>query len=493
MNRFDINTEEFTHFFKEDGLPSNMIVGLVFDHNEHLWISTDKGLARMNVERNEFKTYSINDGLQGNQFNINSNYRTSRNEILFVGTNGFNLFHPDSLKTNMEIPQIVFTDFQIFNKPVLIGEKEPIKKHISVAQTIELSHRETVFSISFSALSYEAPEQNQYAYKLEGFDQKWISAGNHRNATYTNLAPGEYTFRVKASNNDGIWNETGTSIKIYINPPFWKTIWFRIVIILLIFAVIATFHIVRINVEKSRNRQLEKRVDERTKKLKISNDELESFTFSVSHDLRTPLRVITGFSEIIEQDFKNSLSEEVKISLHKIKSAGLRMGVLIDDLLKLTRIGQIEIEVNHISMSTLVNEIYDNLRLSEPNRNVKFEIEPGVTAVADKQLVRILLDNLLQNAWKYTKYEPEAQIEFGKTSYEGKPVFFIHDNGVGFDMNFVDKLFQPFVRLHKENEFEGTGVGLATVKRIIDRHGGEIWIESELNLGTTIFFNFGTL
>ena len=493
LNRFDLAKEEFVRFYKEDGLPSNMVVGLVFDYNGHLWISTDKGLARMDVERRKFKTYSISDGLQGNQFNINSNYRTSRNEILFGGTNGFNVFHPDSLKENMEMPPVVFTDFQIFNKPVMIGKDEPLKKHISVAQSIEMSHKESVFSLSFSALSYEAPEQNQYAYKMEGFDRDWIFAGNHRDVTYTNLSPGKYTFRVKASNNDGIWNETGTSISIYIHPPFWQTVWFRIIIIFLIFAIVATFHITRINIEKTRNRQLENRVKNRTRKLKELNDELESFTYSVSHDLRTPLRTITGFSDIIEQDYIEGLSEDVKKYFNKIKSAGLLMGLLIEDLLKLTRIGQVEMEMSHLSMSTLVQEIYDNLRLTEPEQNVNFKIQSGVTAVADKQLVRILLDNLIQNAWKYTKNESDAQIEFGKINDKDKSAFYVRDNGVGFDMNFADKLFQPFIRLHKENEFEGTGVGLATVKRIIDRHGGEIWAESVVDQGTTIFFNFGIL
>lgn len=489
LNRFDPVTEKFSHFYKENGLPSNRIVGLIFDHNDDLWISTDKGIAKMDIEKKVFKTYTISDGLQGNQFNINSQYRTNRNEILFGGKNGFNLFHPDSLKKNTAPPQVVLTDFQIFNRAVNIGEDEPLKKHISVAESIDLSYKESVFSFSFSALSYEAPECNQYAYMMEGFDEDWIYAGNNRHTTYTNLSPGKYIFKVKASNNDGVWNEKGASIKIYIHPPFWQTVWFRVFMILLILGIIAIFHLFRINIEKSRSRRLERRVQERTQKLKALNDELESFAYSVSHDLRAPLRSITGFSDIIEEDYSSSLPEDVKKYLIKIKTAGLRMGFLIEDLLKLTRIRRVEMEIRQINLSDIVQQIVKHLKSTDPDRKVNFKIQSNVTAVADKQLAKILLENLINNAWKYTSNESEANIEFGVNNDKSKTVYFVSDNGVGFDMQYADKLYIPFMRLHKEKEFEGTGIGLATVKRIIDRHGGNIWAQSEPGKGTIIFFS----
>lgn len=489
--RFDSEKERFTYFLKEDGLPSNMIVGLIFDKNGKLWISTDKGLARMDINTKNIKAYSISDGLQGSLFNNNSVYMTSKHELFFGGTNGFNIINPDSLKENNEIPPIVFTDFQIFNKQVAIGKDSPLKKDISMIKTIDLSYKESVFSIGFAALSYEAPEHNNYAYKMDGFDNDWIYAGNNRTATYTNLSPGEYTFRVKASNNDGVWNEKGNSIQIFIHPPFWQMNWFRILVILIILSGVLTYHQMRVNSEKSRNKQLEEHVSERTKELKALNDELESFAYSVSHDLRTPLRTITGFTEIIVQDYSKELSNDVKQYFRKINMAGMRMGLLIEDLLKLTRIGRIEMDVSLISLSTLVHEVYDNYRLAEPERRVSIKIQPGINVMADKRLVRILLDNLIQNAWKYTKYEPEAQIEFGQSGDQTNPAYYIRDNGVGFDMNFAGKLFHPFVRLHNENEFEGTGIGLATVKRIVDRHNGKIWVKSTLNQGTSVFFTLG--
>lgn len=489
--RFDSNINQFQYFLKDDGLPSNMIAGLIFDKSGKLWISTKKGLARMDINTKKIKTYTVSDGLQGSLFNNNSVYLTRKNELFFGGTNGFNILYPDSLKENNEIPPVVFTDFQIFNKSVEIGKNKPLTKHISIAKSIELNYKHSVFSLTFAALSYEAPEQNQYAYMMEGFDDDWIYAGNKRRVTYTNLSPGEYIFRVKASNNDGIWDEKGKSIRIIIHPPFWQTNWFKVMIILLIIVSTVSYHIRRVNNEKTRNRILEESVEDRTKELKALNDELESFTFSVSHDLRAPLRTITGFTEIINKDHYNKLSDDIKQYFNKISVASVRMGQLIEDLLKLTRVGRLDMEMSKISLSTLVHEIYHNHRLTEPDRSVNFIIQPNLYIFADKRLVRILLNNLIQNAWKYTKNKKIAQIEFGKSTNHTIPTFFIKDNGVGFDMKFAHKLFHPFVRLHNENEFEGTGVGLATVKRIIDRHHGQIWIESNINKGTMIFFNFG--
>ncbi|MEJ2053378.1 MAG: triple tyrosine motif-containing protein [Calditrichaceae bacterium] len=491
LNKFNPATKRFIHFYKKDGLPSNMIVGLLFDYKGYLWISTDNGLAQMDVQQKVFKTYTISDGLQGNQFNAHSCYETRNNEILFGGTNGFNIFHPDSLKENTHIPPVVFTGFQIFNKPVKIGPDSPLKKHINIAKEINLTYKDYVFSLKFAALSYEAPERNQYAYKMEGFDEDWAYPGNSRTATYTNLSPGKYVFKVKASNNDGYWNQSGASIRINIKPPFWKTAWFRILVAILILSIAFTFHKLRMNNERSRSRLLEERVQERTKKLRALNEELESFAYSVSHDLRAPLRSITGFSKIIEEDFKSEIPEEAAGYLERINSAGKRMGLLIEDLLKLTRISRRELKKVPVNLSLMVREIVTNLETAEPHRIVEFKFQSGVMAFGDRQLIYILLENILRNAWKYTKNEKRAEIEFGRTIYKNQKVYFVSDNGAGFDMAYSDKLFQPFMRLHNEDEFEGTGVGLATVKRIIDRHDGQIWAESAENEGTTIYFNFG--
>ncbi|MEQ9551312.1 MAG: two-component regulator propeller domain-containing protein [Coleofasciculus sp. G3-WIS-01] len=220
LNKFDIATETFTHYTENDGLPSNSVVGILADDNGNLWLSTGNGLSKFNPEAETFRNYDVGDGLQGNEFDgVKAYAKTKDGAMLFGGLNGFNLFYPDQVKDNPHIPPIVITDFRIFDQTVKLNPA------ISVAKDIKLSYKDNFFSFEFAALDYTNPKKNQYAYKLEGFDQDWIYSGTRRYASYTNLDPGTYTFRVKGSNNDGVWNEEGTSVAITITPPPWKTGW----------------------------------------------------------------------------------------------------------------------------------------------------------------------------------------------------------------------------------------------------------------------------
>ncbi|MEQ9234287.1 two-component regulator propeller domain-containing protein [Coleofasciculus sp. E2-BRE-01] len=220
LNKFDIATETFTHYTENDGLPSNSVVGILADDNGNLWLSTGNGLSKFNPEVETFRNYDVGDGLQGNEFDgVKAYAKTKDGAMLFGGLNGFNLFYPDQVKDNPYIPPIVITDFRIFDQTVKLNPA------ISIAKEIKLSYKDKFFSFKFAALDYTNPEKNQYAYKLEGFDQDWIYSGTRRYASYTNLDPRTYTFRVKGSNNDGVWNEEGTSVTITIIPPPWKTGW----------------------------------------------------------------------------------------------------------------------------------------------------------------------------------------------------------------------------------------------------------------------------
>ncbi|MFP4412176.1 histidine kinase dimerization/phosphoacceptor domain -containing protein, partial [Coleofasciculus sp.] len=221
LNKFDIATETFTHYYTEnDGLPSNSVVGILADDNGNLWLSTGNGLSKFNPEAETFRNYDVGDGLQGNEFDgVKAYAKTKDGAMLFGGLNGLNLFYPDQVKDNPHIPPIVITDFRIFDQTVKLNPA------ISVAKNIKLSYKDKFFSFKFAALDYTNPEKNQYAYKLEGFDQDWIYSGTRRYASYTNLDPGTYRFRVKGSNNDRVWNEEGTSLTIKITPPPWKTGW----------------------------------------------------------------------------------------------------------------------------------------------------------------------------------------------------------------------------------------------------------------------------
>lgn len=228
-------------------------------------------------------------------------------------------------------------------------------------------------------------------------------------------------------------------------------------------------------------------LQERSKELEIANKELESFSFSVSHDLRAPLRSIQGFSQILLEDCNDKLNSKDKEALGRISGAAERMEQLIEDILDLSRITRTKLTLTTVDLSKQVMEIANNLNQSNPERKVEFIIEPNVTVKGDERLLYILMENLLNNAWKFTSKKPMAKIEFG-VKQEGEKVYFVKDNGAGFDMNYADKLFVAFQRLHSIEEFKGTGIGLTIVQRIVRRHKGEIWAEAEINKGAIFYF-----
>ncbi|HMS33880.1 MAG TPA: two-component regulator propeller domain-containing protein [Ignavibacteria bacterium] len=228
LNKYDRHNDSFSHYDTSSGIPNNMINGLTEDDCGCLWISTNKGLSRFDADKEIFRNYDTDDGLQNNEFNEYAYYRADDGTHYFGGVKGYNYFKPEDIIDNPYVPEIAVTDFQIFNHSVNNSpENKFLKKNISVTENIVISYRESVFSFEFASLIYNNPARNQYAYMMEGFDKEWIYCGTRRFATYTNLEPGDYTFRVKGSNNDGVWNEQGTSVKINITPPFWKTWWFR--------------------------------------------------------------------------------------------------------------------------------------------------------------------------------------------------------------------------------------------------------------------------
>jgi signal transduction histidine kinase len=247
--------------------------------------------------------------------------------------------------------------------------------------------------------------------------------------------------------------------------------------------------------EMAERRQAEERIEalnaelnQRVIELEAVNAELEVFSYSVSHDLRAPLRSMDGFSGALLQDYGDKLDEEGRSHLERIRRASQRMGRLIDDLLELSRIARQDMRRESVDLSALAGEIAAELQESQPDRDVDLGIADGLTATGDSSLLRVALQNLLDNAWKFTSPHPRAKIELGVTEADGERAYFVRDDGVGFDMAYAEKLFQPFRRLHSDAEFEGTGIGLATVQRIIKRHGGSVWVEAEVEQGCSVYF-----
>ncbi len=237
------------------------------------------------------------------------------------------------------------------------------------------------------------------------------------------------------------------------------------------------------------NRELERRVLERTEQLEAANRELESFSYSAAHDLRTPLRLVDGFSKTLLRDYAERLDERGRDYLKRVRDASSRMGNLIEDLMNLAHVMRAEMRMEVVDLSALAREVCDNLKKAQPEREAEIIIEEGLTAKADGRLLRIVLENLIGNAWKFTSKKERAEIEMGDMGDEdGRTVFFVRDNGAGFDMKYAERLFGAFQRFHSGDEFPGTGIGLATVQRIIKRHGGRVWAKSAAGEGATFYF-----
>lgn len=503
LHLYQPESKTFTLYSDQPGLADEAIQGITEDENGNLWVSSPNGLYKFNPDTYTYQI--ITDGrLQGMEFGPNTCLKTKNGEMLFGGTNGFYIFHPDSIKNNSFIPPVYITDFQIFNKSVVIGGKEsPIQNNISDTKEINLSYQQSVFSFEFSALNYASPEKNQYAYKMEGFDSGWNYVGTQRKATYTNLDPGKYTFRIKASNNDGVWNEEGNSINVLISPPFWLTWWFKTLIALMVMGSTFSFSLIRINRVKAQKLELEKQVKERTVQLTAANEELtyqkeeleirseqlkeaaakqakinkelDQFAYIVSHDLKAPLRGISNLSDWIAEDLGPDITPDIKNNIDSLKSRVSRMQNLIDGILSYTRAGKVKVNYEQVELDKLVREIITVLSIPERFEVIITKNLPVVTS--NSTLLEQVFTNLISNAIKYHD-KPQGTITI---QYEEDAKFYqlsVTDDGPGIPQEYHEKIFGIFQTLQARDKKESTGVGLAIVKKIIEEQGGSIWVES---------------
>jgi signal transduction histidine kinase/ligand-binding sensor domain-containing protein/DNA-binding response OmpR family regulator len=486
LNKFDTSAKTFKRFSEEDGLCSDVICGVLEDDNGNLWISTYKGLSRFNPRTESFRNYSIDDGLQGFEFNNWAYFKDRKGNMYFGGTDGFNVFHPDSLEDNKNIPQIVITNFQILHKPVSVGfdplwNRTILQKSISETELIELNHYDNIISFEFASLDYRNPIKNRYAYKLEGFDEEWTKTdGRIRYVTYTNLNPGEYIFRVKGSNNDDIWNETGTSIRLIINPPWWATWWAYAV-----YAIVIILITLSVRVYDLRRQRLKHELElehEHAEKLEEIDRMRSRFFANISHEFRTPLTLILGPAEKVLTSCKDKFS---------IKQAGLirknakRLLNLINQLLDLSKLeaGKLKLQASPVNLSSFVKGIVMTFEsIAETNDitlKIKLEKE-DVEVYLDKDKMQKILTNILSNAFKFTMEGGKITVKLFESGND-TVVITIRDTGVGISKKDLPKLFDRFYQADSSHtrEHEGTGLGLALTKELVELHKGQIKIESQ--------------
>lgn len=513
LNLYNLETGAFTSYGMEDGFASDVVYGILEDEQGLLWISTNEGLSRFNPETKAVTNYDQSNWLLAAQFDKNAFLKSRTGELFFGGNNGINSFFPNHVKDNPHIPPIVLTDIQIFNKPVPIGGEEAIlQKHITEAEQVSLTHEQSVISLSFAALNFRSPEKNQYAYKLEPFEQDWQYVGTKRATTYTNLDPGTYTFRVKGSNDSGVWNEEGTSITIDIAPPIWATWWFRTLGISVGIGLLILFYQVRTRSIRNRNWILQGEITERKRaeaqmehlmqqreaqnleleaknaELEQKNSELERFTYTVSHDLKSPLVTIRGFLGLVQQDALAGNIEQLNKDIDFINGATDKMQQLLNELLELSRVGRIANSPEVVPLEELAREAVELAAGSIAKRGVTVAIAESMPMVSvDRSRMTEVFQNFIDNAIKFFGEQTDPHIEIGAQE-KGTEVFcYVQDNGIGIDPKYHHKVFGLFERLDATNE--GTGIGLALVKRIVEVHGGRVWVESEgKGKGTTFWF-----
>ena len=500
LYQYIAETDSFRTITKADGLKDDAIKGILQDKDNYLWLSTSKGIIRFDPKSGETIDYNISDGLQGNQFNASSCFQTSEGELVFGGSNGFNIFSIKEARKLDDQPDVFISSLKIFNQPVFAGDAFGVlNKDISQSDSILFNHNHSVINFEFNALTYRHPENVFYAYYLEGLENDWNYIGNNGSATYTNLNPGNYTLRIKSTNSDGIWNENEKSLFIRVNPPFWETVWFRTAIILFLIAIIYIIYFIRVNNIKKYQAELEKEIALRTQELQLQkeklqeaahelsekNEEIQRFTYAVSHDLKSPLNSIKGISDIISMELDFEKFPSMEEYMNYINLSCTTMGNLISDITKVAKLGKIENKMEILDANEIIKSAGDLVIGRMKKRNAKLMVSENLPTIhGDRNRMIQVFENLIDNAIKYMgiQSDPLVHISFKEDGEYNK--FMIMDNGSGMDSSSLDKLFNPFERF--DNSVEGTGLGLYMIKNIIESHAGTIVAESEgKGMGTT--------
>jgi signal transduction histidine kinase/ligand-binding sensor domain-containing protein/CheY-like chemotaxis protein len=545
LNKYDSKTGTLTSFTDENGLINSSINYITADASGKLWISTNQGIVSFDPQKQIFRNFGKVNNLKAMEFNLGAGLRLSSGEIVMGSINGFNIIDPSRLSFNYNQPNVVFTGLQLFNKPVTVTTKKgPLKQTLLTSKTLALDYAQSVLTISFAALDFTSPENNQYAYILEGFDEDWNYIGNLHSASYTNLDPGKYVFKVKATNNDGIWSDKPASLVLLIKAPYWMTWWFKFVVILLLAAAGYTFYRYRLSFERKQKARLVVLVQQRTAKVReqashlrklnealvqnasslealnielqdqkahekkaritaelaqnqatAANSAKSTFLAAMSHELRTPINGVMGMASLLSE---TPLTGEQKEYANAILSSGQSLLGVVNDILDFSRIeaGNIELEEHCFELRTCLEDVLGLFgpKISESGIELLYLIEETVPAfvIADSLRLGQILTNLVGNAVKFT-HRGEVIVQISLASClenEMRLRFTVTDTGIGIPENQQANLFKPFHQLDASitRRYGGSGLGLVISERLVKTMNGKIDVFSEAGKGTT--FNF---
>ncbi len=526
LYKVDSKTGEIIRYLKSDGLPNNVIYGALADNLGNIWCSTNLGVSRLDPKTGNFRNYTYQDGLQSNEFNQAAYFKDSSGKIYFGGINGLNIFNPEEIIPNSYIPLVVITGMEIQYKKVSpFSHPKITDKQISEIKELSLNYKQNTFSFEFAALSFSLPERNQYQYSLTEINgnDNWINSGNRRIATYTNVPPGKYIFKVKGSNSDGIFNETATTINISITPPFWQTWWFRFLIVFILLGIIYLFIYNRIRSISRQKIILKKLVIEKTKTLLQQKEQIEKqnvelkyinekitdinnnitqknkqlneqhiqlskqrdnllqladkvqevnqtkfrFFTSISHELRTPLTlVISPLKELIK-NIGNSSKKETSRKLNNIYNNASKLLLIVNQLLDFRKAetDNLKMQVSTFKLTPFIQKsafMFNELAARE-KIEFSFSSEVGNLKIwADKDKLEKTMYNLLSNAFKATQNEGVIKIHISDVVEQEQKfaTISIKDNGVGIEENKIPLIFERFYQLENTSNLHNSGSGL---------------------------------
>jgi PAS domain S-box-containing protein len=495
LNLFDRKTGKCIRFTRQEGFPFDAIHSMGEDRANHLWLATTSGLLWFDPDQKKYRVFTPDDGIQGWVFYANNGIMTENGEMWFGGTKGMNSFFPSEIKVNQNIPEIKLTSLRQGGQEVDFGKAAEWLKEIN------LDWQQNYFEFEFVAMDYTNPRKNLYAYKLEGVDPDWFQAGHQNSGRYSGLKPGEYTLRLKGSNNDGIWNEDGISILVKVSPPFWETWWFYSLMAMLpvIFVCIIILYLYRLNREIDERKNAENKLKESNEKLEEYNERLQrldrlkdDFMANTSHELRTPMTGIIGLAESMLQGSTGKLPDKTMTNLSMIVSSGKRLSNLINDILDFSKLRHkdLQLSLKEVDFHSLAGV---TIAISEPIARAKPLIlkndipESAPLVKGDENRLQQILFNLLGNAIKFTE---KGVISISSREVDGFLEISVTDQGIGIPKERHKDIFKSFEQVDGsiERKYGGTGLGLAVSKDLVELHNGKIDLESTPGQGSRFFF-----
>ncbi|WP_183669228.1 hybrid sensor histidine kinase/response regulator transcription factor [Parabacteroides faecis] len=481
-----------------DGLLDNNICSLVESSDRKLWMSTVNGLIMFDPVGGEVRNYHRHNGIDIREFTLHSGIALPDGNLCFAGSNGFVTFQVAAMDKNENIPSVVLEQLSVNNQPIEVGDESGVlDKVLDSMDTIRLLYNENNFSITYQALNYIYSTQNQYAYKLEGYDTDWNYVGGRNSAFYTNLSPGKYVFHVKGSNNDGVWNEQGRSLTIIVQPPLWRT-WYAYLFYVIALAVISYAILHYVNIKRNLEAGLKLKQLEKQKQEEFHEAKIRLFT-NFSHELRTPLMlIITPFEELVKRvDIPAELHDKLSIIYKNAQKLLLLVNQLMD--LHKNQAGSLDLKVSEGDVCEYIKEIYYAFNQIALTNEVKFSLNctpKTINAWFDKSLLEKVVFNLLSNAFKYTPSGESVTMEVSEKSWNGLGtkqtdglykdenanylVLRVKDSGKGIEEGEVDKIFTPFYQIPETSgiNLSGTGIGLSLVYTIVQLHRGVIYVDN---------------